>query len=121
MSAASIAARVKSGLSKAAAAVGSPSDIPIYLVTPHKMGNPLTPVTIDEVTLLPNAIFKSYDQGLIDGNIRAGDRQLVSDGDKLVSQNDIIRQGEQDYVVIAVDKKAPDTVALAYISQCRAQ
>ena len=121
MSAASIAAKVKAGLAKAAAAVGSPADAKIYLVRKTQGGTPLAPSTTETIILLPNAIFKSYQQGLTDINIRAGDRQLVSDSDNEINQNDIIRQGTTDYIVISVDKKAPATQPLAYISQIRVQ
>jgi len=121
MSAASIAAKVKAGLANAAAAVGSPSSIPIYRVCKTQSGNPLNPSFTESVTLLPNAIFKSYEQGLTDVNIRAGDRQLVSDADNAISQNDVIRQGDTDYIVISVDKVAPRSEPLVYISQVRAQ
>ena len=121
MSAASIKAKVKAGLAKAAIAVGSSTDVPIYLVTKTQAGTPLAPLTTETTKLLPKAIFKSYEQGLTDINIRAGDRQLVSDADNEITQNDIIRQGTTDYIVINVDKKAPNTEALAYISQCRVQ
>jgi hypothetical protein len=91
------------------------------LVRKGQGGTPLAPSSTETTTLLPNAIFKSYEQGLTDINIRAGDRQLVSDSDNEITQNDIIRQAGTEYIVINVDKKAPSYEALAYISQCRAQ
>ena len=121
MGSANIQAKVKAGLAKSAIAVGSPTDLPIYLVTKTQSGTPLAPLTTETTSLLVNAIFKSYEQGLTDVNIRAGDRQLVSDADKEIKQNDVIRQGSVDYIVISVDKKAPDTQPLAYISQVRVQ
>ena len=121
MSAASIQAKVKAGLAKAITAVGSSTDLPIYLVKPTQAGTPLAPLTTETLTLLPNALFKSYQQGLTDINIKAGDRQLVSDSDNEVKQNDIIRQGGDNYIVIAVDKRAPSGSPLVYISQVRLQ
>lgn len=121
MSAASIQAKVKAGLAKAKIAVGSSTDLPIYLVSITKSGTPLVPVNTETFTLLPNALFKSYQQGLTDINIKAGDRQLVSDSDNEVKQNDIIRQGNDNYIVIAVDKRAPTGSPLVYISQVRLQ
>ena len=121
MGSANIQAKVKAGLAKANIAVGSPSDLPIYLVNKTQVGTPLAPSTTETITLLPNAIFTSYEQGLTDVSIRVGDRQLVSDSDNVIEQNDIIRQGSTDYIVISVDKKAPATQPIAYISQVRVQ
>jgi len=121
MSAASIQAKVKAGLAKAQAAVGSSASPLVYLVRKTQTGTALLPASTETLTLLPNAIFKSYEQGLTDVNIRAGDRQLVSDSDNEVSQNDTIRQGDQDYIVIAVDERSPASEPLVYISQVRAQ
>ena len=121
MSAASIQAKVKAGLAKAAIAVGSPADAKIYLVRKTQGGTPLAPSTTETIILLPNAIFKSYQQGLTDVNIRVGDRQLVSDSDNEINPNDIIRQAGSEYIVISVDKKVPSSEPLAYITQCREQ
>ena len=121
MSAASIQAKVKKGLAKAIAATGSPTSEPVYLVVKTQAGTPLSPSVTESTTLLVNAIFKSYDKFLTDINIQAGDRQLVSNSDVTVSQNDIIRQGLTDYLVVAVDARIPASEALVYISQCRQQ
>ena len=121
MSASSIQAKVKKGLAKAIAATGSPTSEPVYLVVKTQAGTPLSPSVTESTTLLVNAIFKSYDKFLTDINIQAGDRQLVSNSDVTVSQNDIIRQGLTDYIVVAVDARTPASEALVYISQCRQQ
>jgi len=121
MSSASIQAKVKLGLSKASAAVGSDTSTPIYRVVKSQSGNPTAPASSEVSTLLPNAIFKSYDKGLTDTSIQMGDRMLVSDSDNAITQNDIIRQGEKDYIVVAVDEKSPRGNPLAYISQVRQQ
>tara|TARA_R110002124_G_scaffold78974_3_gene210416 strand:- start:526 stop:894 length:369 start_codon:yes stop_codon:yes gene_type:complete len=121
MSASSIQAKVKKGLAKAIAATGSPTSEPVYLVVKTQAGTPLAPSVTESTTLLVNAIFKSYDKFLTDINIQAGDRQLVSNSDVTVSQNDIIRQGLTDYIVVAVDARIPASEALVYISQCRQQ
>lgn len=121
MSASSIQAKVKKGLAKAIAATGSPTSEPVYLVVKTQAGTPLEPSVTESTTLLVNAIFKSYDKFLTDINIQAGDRQLVSNSDVTLSQNDIIRQGSTDYLVVAVDARIPASEALVYISQCRQQ
>jgi hypothetical protein len=121
MSSASIQSKVKKGLAKAIAATGSSTSEPVYLVVKTQTGTPLAPSVTESTTLLVNAIFKSYDKFLTDINILAGDRQLVSNSDVAVSQNDIIRQGLTDYLVVAVDARIPASEALVYISQCRQQ
>ena len=121
MSAASIQAKIKKGLAKAASATGSSTSELVYLVVKTNTGTPLAPAVTESTTLLVNATFKSYDKFLTDINIQAGDRQLVSNSDVAVSQNDIIRQGLTDYLVVAVDARVPASEALVYISQCRQQ
>ena len=121
MSAASIQAKIKSKLAVAHSKVGSPTSEPVYLVVKTNAGTPLAPSVTESTTLLYKAIFKSYDKFLTDINIQAGDRQLVSNSDVAVSQNDIIRQGSTDYLVVAVDARMPASEALVYISQCRQQ
>ena len=121
MSAENVQAKIKSGLAKAINKTGSATSEPVYLVVKTNTGTPLAPAVTESTTLLVNAIFKSYDKFLTDINIQAGDRQLVSNSDVAVSQNDIIRQGTTDYMVVAVDVRAPASEPLVYISQCRQQ
>jgi hypothetical protein len=121
MSAASIQAKIKSKLAVAHGKIGSSTSEPVYLVVKTNTGTPLAPAVTESTTLLYKAIFKSYDKFLTDINIQAGDRQLVSNSDVAVSQNDIIRQGLTDYLVVAVDARIPASEALVYISQCRQQ
>jgi len=121
MSAENIQAKIKSGLAKAINKIGSATSEPVYLVVKTNTGTPLAPAVTESTTLLVDAVFKSYDKFLTDINIQAGDRQLVSNSDVAVSQNDIIRQGTTDYMVVAVDVRAPASDPLVYISQCRQQ
>lgn len=121
MSAASIAKKVKDGLAKATVATGSTTDLPVFLVRKTQAGSPLSPLPTETIVLLPDAKFKSYEQGLTDVSIKTGDRMLVSDADNEIKQNDTIRQGGANYIVISVDKKAPATQPLVYISQLRQQ
>jgi hypothetical protein len=121
MSASDIQAKVKAGLAKAKAAVGSSTDGLVYLVRTTQTGTPLAPATTEALTLLPNAIFKSYDKGLADVTILTGDRQLVSDSDNEVVQGDTIRQGTTNYIVVSADKRSPTGSPLVYISQVRQQ
>ena len=121
MSAASIQAKVKAGLAKAIIATGSATSELVYRVCTTQTGTPLLPATSETITLLPNAIFKSYEQGLTDVSIEAGDRELVSNADNEIKQNDVIRQGSINWIVISVNKVAPASEALVYFSQCRQQ
>ena len=121
MSSSDIQAKVKAGLAKAVNAVGSSSDLPIYLVKTTQSGNPLSPSITEIQTLLVNAIFKSYDQGLNDISIKSGDRQLISNSDVPVQQNDKIKQGDNEYIVVSVDEVSPTGSPLVYISQTRLQ
>jgi hypothetical protein len=119
MSSADLQAKIKRGLAKAVAKTGSSSSELVYRVRKTQTGTPLAPATTETTTLLVNAIFKSYDRKLTDINIRAGDRELVSDSDVEILQNDVIRQGSTDFVVIAVDYRAPTSDPLVNFSQVR--
>ena len=119
MSAASLQAKVKKLLGKANVLAGSPSSVPIYQVTTTQTLNPSS--TENTPILLPKAVFKSYDKETTDVNIKTGDRELVSDSDNEIVQGDTIRQGAIDYFVVAVDKVAPISETLVYLSQCRQQ
>ena len=121
MSAASIQAKIKKGLAKAINKTGSASSLPVYRVRTTQVGTPLAPSATETITLLPNAIFKSYDKGLADVSIQTGDREMVSNSDNEIIQNDVIRQGTINWVVISVDKVTPASEALVYLSQCRQQ
>jgi len=122
MSSSSIRASIKSGLAEAIAAVGSPNSDKIFKIEIISTGGstPIDLPTTDENPVeLVNALFKSYDTKQFNDNIRAGDKQLVSDSDVAITEGDIIRQGETDFVVIATDTKAPTSDVLVYISQVR--
>ena len=122
MTAANIQAKVKRGLAKAVNKTGSPTSDKVFLIRITESGgtNPLTPVTTTETpVLLPNAIFVEYDVKLVDINIQAGDRKLVSDNTVVLTVGNIIRQGSINYIVIMVENKAPTSDNLLYISQLR--
>ena len=121
MSAASIIANIKKGLGNAAAATGSPLSDKVYLVKSVTVGGgPLGGgTTTNTNTLLPSALFKSFDSKLFGGTMLAGDRVLVSDNVTAITQGDTIQQGASFYIVVAVDIKAPQSEVLAYISQVR--
>jgi hypothetical protein len=121
MSAASIIANIKKGLGNAATATGSPVSDKIYVVNSVTVGGgPLGGGTTTSTnTLLPDALFKSFDAKLFGGTMLAGDRVLVSDNVTVITQGDTIQQGTSFYIVVAVDIKAPQSEVLAYISQVR--
>jgi hypothetical protein len=121
MSAASIIANIKKGLGNASAATGSPVSDKIYVVNSVTVGGgPLGGGTTTSTnTLLPDALFKSFDAKLFGGTMLAGDRVLVSDNVTAITQGDTIQQGTSFYIVVAVDIKAPQSEVLAYISQVR--
>ena len=121
MSAAGIDAKVKSLLSKAIVLAGSPSSTPVYRVVTTQTGTPLAPASSEALTLLPNAVFKSYDKSITDVSIQTGDRELASDSDNEITQGDTIRQGTLNWIVIDVNKVAPASEPLVYLSQCRQQ
>ena len=116
-----IQAKVRNGLAKAIKATGSSSSELVYLVvTSTTATSPLdTGVITSTETLLPNAIFKSFDKSIDGTNVLTGDRALVSDNAVIVKAGDIIKQGTDKYVIIDVEVKAPASEALAYISQVR--
>jgi hypothetical protein len=121
MSAASIQAKVKKGLAKAADATGSALSDKIYVVKSVTVGSsPLGGgTTTSTTTLLPKALFKAFDAKLFGGTMLAGDRVLVCDNVTAITQGDTIQQGALFYVVVAVDIKAPQSEVLAYIAQVR--
>ncbi len=121
MGSANIQSKIKRGLAKAINKTGSSTIDKVFLVKRIESGgSPLVPATFtEEVTLLVNAIFREYDISLVGGNIQQGDRELVSDNIVTVSVGDIIRQGSTDYKIIDVERKAPTSDVLVYISQLR--
>lgn len=122
MGSANIQAKIKRGLSKAINKTGSSSSELVYLVKKSGGGTPVNPLPVTETrTLLVDAIFKNYEQGLTDTSIKAGDRQLVANNDVKISTNDIIEQGSTRYIVIDVDEVAPTSDVLAYFCQVRVQ
>ena len=123
MGSASIQAKIKAGLAKAVNKTGSASSEKVYLASSTTTaGTPLSPgTTTTTSTELVNAIFKNYAKGLVDVSIKAGDRQLVSDGSVEVNTGDIINQGTARYIVVSVSVSAPTSDVLNYISQVRVQ
>lgn len=120
MSSADIRIKIQSGLAKAVSKTGS--GVKVYKVTFTNTGGdtPLNvPVTAEVLTELPNAIFKSYKTREIEGNIRAGDKMMVSDYTIEITEGDTIRQNSDDYMVVSTDTKAPTSDVLTYISQIR--
>ncbi len=124
MTSAYIQGRIKRGLAKAIKKTGSPSIEKVYLMQKTAVGGD-TPLDTPTVTVTPvllvDAIFKSYDKELIGGNIVAGDRELVSNNDVEIQTGDIIKQGNDEFIVIDVDVKAPTSDVLCYIAQVRQQ
>ena len=124
MSSLNIQNRIKAGLAKAINKTGSASIDKVYLMLKVSTGGntPLdTPTVTTTPVLLFNAIFKSYDKEMIGGNIVAGDRELVSNNDIEIKTGDIIKQGDDEFIVISVDVKAPTSDVLVYIAQVRQQ
>ena len=116
--------KIKAGLAKAINKTGSASIDKVYLmqkvvtVADSPLDQPT--VTITPI-LLVDAIFKSYDKELIGGNIVAGDRKLVSNNDIEIKAGDVIKQGNDKFIVINDGVKAPTSDVLAYIAQVRQQ
>jgi len=86
-------------------------------------GDGITPPTETITTVqLVDAIFKSYNQNAIDGtSVKAGDRQLVSNGDIAIEYGNIITEGSDRWLVVSADNKTPAGIPLAYIAQVRKQ
>ena len=124
MTSAYIQGRIKRGLAKAINKTGSPSIEKVYLMKKTVVGGD-TPLDTPTVTVTPvllvDAIFKSYDKELIGGNIVAGDRELVSNNNVEIQTGDIIKQGNDEFIVIDVRVKAPTSDVLCYIAQVRQQ
>jgi len=124
MTSAYIQGRIKRGLAKAVNKTGSPSIDKVYLMQKTVVGGG-TPLDTPTVTVTPfllvDAIFKSYNKELIGGNIVAGDRELVSNNDVEIKTGNIIKQGNDEFIVIDVDVKAPTSDVLCYIAQVRQQ
>ena len=86
-------------------------------------GDGITPpsTTIDLVELV-NAIFSNYAQKAIDGtSILAGDRRIVCNGDVLLVNGDIIREGSVKYMVFNAEEITPAGVTLAVKATARRQ
>ena len=123
MGSANIQAKIKKGLAKAVNKTGSSNSELVYLVSKSvTAGSPLSPGTTTENNiLLVDAIFQSYDQRLVNANIKAGDRLLVSNNDVAISVGNVIKQGSTKYIVIDVDNVSPTSDTLVYKSQVRVQ
>ena len=124
MGSANTRAKIKKGLAKAVNKTGSIDVDKVYLIKRTNTGgnSPVNPPVYAENSIeLVNAIFTSLDTKLFDGDIKASDRQLVSDNDVYVTQGDIIEQGANRYIIINQDVKAPTSDVLAYTSQLRLQ
>jgi hypothetical protein len=117
-----IQAKVRSGLAKAINKTGSASSDLVYKIKRNSSGgSPLNPIApAKEQILLVDAIFKSYNETQVDQTlIQSGDRQMVTNGDVLISVGDKIQVGSKLLIVVTVDVKEPAGVPLAYISQVR--
>lgn len=124
MAAKDIQAKIRGGLRKAIAKTGSSSSLPVYVVKRTKTGGGNSPgnppvYSMFEI-LLVDAIFQTYNADQVDGSlILSGDRRLVSNSDIPIVQNDKIKQGAQEYVVINTDPTSPASEPLVYKSQLR--
>ena len=121
MSASSIQSKIKAGLAKAVAKVGSSTVDKVYIVVNSGgNSNPLNPVAPTETdTELVNAIFTAYDVNLVGGNIQNGDRMLITDNIVYIPVGATIKQGATKYIVISVEQVAPTSEVLLYKSQVR--
>jgi hypothetical protein len=121
MSSSELIQDVKDLLAEAISLAGSITSEKIYVIKETITGGGLLGggTTSSVTTLLPNAVFKSYDAKLFGGTILAGDRMLVSDNVTAINQGDTIQEGAVFYIVINIDIKAPTSDVLAYISQVR--
>jgi hypothetical protein len=121
MSSSELIQDVKDLLAEAISLSGSITSEKIYVIKETITGGgPLGGGTTSSVTtLLPDAVFKSYDAKLFGDTILAGDRMLVSDNATVINQGDTIQEGSVFYIVINIDIKAPTSDVLAYIAQVR--
>jgi hypothetical protein len=121
MSSSELRQDVKDLLAEATELAGSSTSEKIYVIKETITGGgPLGGgTTASTTTLLPNAVFKSYDAKLFGDTILAGDRMLVSDNVTAINQGDTIQEGTVFYIVINIDIKAPTSDVLAYIAQVR--
>ena len=121
MSAAAIQSKIKAGLAKAVAKVGSSTVDKVYIVVNSGgSSDPLNPVAPTETdTELVNAIFTAYDINLIGGNIQNGDRMLITDNIVYIPVGATIKQGATKYIVISAEQVAPTSEVLLYKSQVR--
>lgn len=120
MGALNIQSKIKAGLAKAIEKTGSPDSELVYLTKSNSTSTPLNVVaSTSSQVLLKDAVFKPYNAKLFSENILAGDVQLVSNNDVVITQGDVITQGITNYNVVSVEIKAPTSEVLAYISQLR--
>lgn len=115
MAGADIAAKVKAGLSKAnAAAGGGSSNVVLERTTVVRDLVNGNTTTVENITL-PNALFKTFNQRLIDGtNVKSSDRLLVCDGDNDINLGDYINSDGMRYEVIEPNLSKPFDVTLSY-------
>jgi hypothetical protein len=125
MAASDIQAKVRAGLAKAKAKAGSSSSPIVYLVrkTESAGGSPTNPATITTENIeLPNAVFKNIVRGSTDGDlIQEGDMEIVSDGDVLIKQGEIITRDPLKYLVVSVSVSSPFGIHLSYRPVVRQQ
>jgi hypothetical protein len=121
MSSLELSQDVKNLLADAQKLAGSSTSEKIYVIKETITGgSPLGGgTTTSTTTLLPNAVFKSYDAKLFGDTILAGDRMLVCDNATVINQGETIQEGTAKYIVINIDIKAPTSDVLAYILQVR--
>lgn len=123
MTSAKIRSKVEAILAKANRLTGSSSSQSVYLIKRTKTEDtPLNPSTYTESkALLSNAIFTSINNKIFDSDIKATDKQMISDYSVTVKQGDIIEQGDNRYIIINQSITAPTSDVLLYISQLRLQ
>ena len=120
MSGIDIQAKVKSGLAKATAAIGSGDKVYIQRKT-ETAGTPLNPGTVSTESIeLVDAIFKSISLTQADNTlVQLGDRYLISNSDVEIKLNDIITQGSRQMIVVSPSVVEPSGVVLVYKSIIR--
>ena len=121
MSSAAIQAKIKAGLAKAVAKVGSSDADEVFLVVNSGgSSDPINPTAPTETNVeLVNAIFTAYDINLIGANIQDGDRLLITDNAVFIPTGATIKQGTTKYIAISVSPVSPTSDNLLYKTQLR--
>ena len=115
-----IQAKVKAGLAKATAAIGSGDKVYLQRKA-ESAGTPLNPgeITTESIELV-DAIFKTISLSQSDNTlVQLGDRYLISSSDVEIKLNDIITQGSRKMIVVQPSIVEPSGVVLVYKSVVR--